>query len=510
MKKYYLGVDIGTYESKGAIVDGAGKVVAVASVAHGLSMPQPGWAEHDADAVWWHDFRHLCRTLLASSGLPAASIAGVGLSTIAPCVLPVDGEGRTLRPAILYGIDTRASAEAEELEVLFGREEIFRHSGVVLGSQQTGPKIRWLQNHEPELWAKTAGIMSGTSYLTFRLTGTAFLDHYTASTYAPMYDPEACRWSDRFCRDIVDPAMLPRLAWSGEVVGEVSRQASAETGLAAGTPVVCGTADAASEALSGGVADPGSLMMMYGSSLFFIAPVRERLRTRILWPSSFLFPGSFALAGGMSTAGSITRWFRDGFGQQELAEQESGGMNAYEALAALAAESEPGAGGLVALPYFYGERTPIHDPDACGLIFGLTLRSSRADVYRALLESVAYGIRHNLECLAEIASLPDTITAVGGGTKNRLWMQIVSDVTGIPQEIFPGNPGACYGDAFLAALGTGGVSSPSALASWLPAPEFIRPESANRPVHDKRYATFLSLYTANRELMHKMAGDRGS
>jgi xylulokinase len=508
MKKYYLGVDIGTYESKGAIVDGAGKVMAVASVAHGLSMPQPGWAEHDADATWWHDFTQLSRTLLSTSGLPAASIAGVGLSTIAPCVLPVDAEGQPLRPAILYGIDTRASAEVEELEAHFGREEIFRHSGVILGSQQTGPKIRWLQNHEPEVWAKTAGIMSGTSYLTFRLTGTAFLDHYTASTYAPMYDPETCRWSDRFCRDVVNPAMLPRLAWSGEVVGEVSRQAAAETGLAAGTPVVCGTADAAAEALSGGVAQPGSLMLMYGSSLFFIAPVGVRASTRVLWPSSFLFPGSFALAGGMSTAGSITRWFRDSFGQQELAAQDSGGKNAYEALAAFASESEPGAGGLVALPYFYGERTPIHDPDACGLIFGLTLRSSRADVYRALLESVAYGIRHNLESLAEIASLPDTITAVGGGTKNRLWMQIVSDATGIPQKIYPGNPGACYGDAFLAALGTGGVSSPSALDSWLPVPEFIRPESVNRPVYDTRYATFLSLYTANRELMQKTGCDR--
>ena len=123
-----------------------------------------------------------------------------------------------------------------------------------------------------------------------------------------------------------------------------------------------------------------------------------------------------------------------------------------------------------------------------------------------LLESVAYGIRHNLECLAEIASLPDTITAVGGGTKNRLWMQIVSDVTGIPQKIHPGNPGACYGDAFLAALGTGGVASPAVLETWLPAAEFIRPEAAHRDVYDRRYTTFRALYESNRDLMQQAGG----
>jgi len=503
MSHYYLGIDIGTYESKGVIVDSKGMVQAASSAGHALSMPRPGWAEHDAEELWWGDFVRLTRELLNKSGIDPAGIAGVGASSIAPCVLPVDRCGKPLRPAILYGIDTRATREIEELEKELGRETIFRKCGVVLSSQQTGPKIRWLRNHEPEVWEKTAHIMSGTSYITYRLTGRSTLDHYTAATFAPMYDPSSLSWSGDLCPAVLDPGMLPDLAWSSEIIGSVTAEAAAMTGLARGTPVVCGTADASAEALSGGVTKPGDFMMMYGSSLFFIAPVPAKVETQIFWPSSFLRAGSFAVAGGMSTSGSITRWFRDTLGAQELRAEECGGENAYAALSRLASCSVPGAGGLIALPYFYGERTPINDPDACGMFFGLSLRTTRADMYRALLESVAYGIRHNLDCLKEIAPLPGSLTAVGGGTKSGLWMQIISDVTGMEQRIRDNSLGACLGDAFLAALGTGAVSGLDDIHTWISPATTVKPASERKMLYDKAYRIYRELYSSTKHLMRE-------
>ena len=227
------------------------------------------------------------------------------------------------------------------------------------------------------------------------------------------------------------------------------------TGLAAGTPVITGTADAAAEAISAGLANPGDLMVMYGSSIFFILKTDRLYNSPHFWGTRFLEPDTYAVAGGMSTAGSLTRWFRDNFAAGEVAAESAGGENAYAALAELAAASPPGARGLVALPYFAGERTPIFDPDAKGLLVGLTLSHTRGDVYRALLESVGYGIRHNLDAMRAEGMAPARILAVGGGTLNRAWMQMVSDIAGIEQHIPAQQIGAAYGDAFLAGVGIG-------------------------------------------------------
>ncbi|HEX6304885.1 MAG TPA: FGGY family carbohydrate kinase, partial [Anaerolineales bacterium] len=193
-EKLLLGIDIGTYESKGVLSTAEGKVVATASAGHELSIPHPGWAEHDAEKVWWQDSVKLCRQLLLTPGVDAAQIAGVGVSAIAPCVLPIDRQGRPLRPGILYGLDTRASAEIVELEVEFGREAIFANSGLHLSSQATGPKILWIRKNEPQVWAKTAMILTGSGYLVYKLTGEHVIDIYTATAYAPMLDLQNRAW----------------------------------------------------------------------------------------------------------------------------------------------------------------------------------------------------------------------------------------------------------------------------------------------------------------------------
>jgi len=273
-KGYLLGVDIGTYSSKGVLVQEDGKIIAQKVVPHGMDMPKPGYFEHDADRVWWHDFVEIVKNLLSISGVDPKQILGIGTSAIGSCVLPIDEAGQPLRPAILYGIDTRTTQEIEYLEKTLGREEIFQHSGMHLSSQASGPKIMWIKNHEPEVFQKTRWFLTSQAYLVYRLTGEATIDIYTANGYAPLFDVHNLGWREEIASYITPIDRLPKAFWSCEIAGRVTEQAARETGLASGTPVIVGTTDAAAEAISTGVREFNDMMLMFGSSIFFIVKSR--------------------------------------------------------------------------------------------------------------------------------------------------------------------------------------------------------------------------------------------
>lgn len=500
-----LGIDIGTYESKGTLTTKTGQVMASAAVGHELAIPRPGWAEHDADGVWWQDFVTLCRRLLSAPEVDPSKVLAVGVSAIAPCVLPIDSDGRPLRPGILYGVDTRASREIADLENALGREAIFANSGLHLSSQAAGPKILWIRNNEPEVWEKTSMILTGSGYLVYKLTAEKVIDIYTATAYAPMLDIRRGEWNPEMTRHIMPMGWLPRLIWSVDVAGHVTQEASRQTGLVPGTPVVAGTADAASEALSAGLSHPGDLMLMYGSSLFFIQKTSKLVSTERLWGALFLEPETYAVAAGMSTSGSLTRWFRDHLAPEEQADESAGGPNAYAALAELAEGSPLGARGLVVLPYFSGERTPINDPQARGLIMGLTLSHTRADLYRAILEGVGHGIRHNIDAMREEGVPPKRILAVGGGTKNPLWLQIVSDIAGVEQYVPDQTYGASYGDAFLAGVGIGLFNNTNQATDWVRYRTIIQPDQAAYEQYEAYYQIYRDLYQQTAGSMHRLA-----
>jgi xylulokinase len=226
---------------------------------------------------------------------------------------------------------------------------------------------------------------------------------------------------------------------------------------------------------------------------------------RRLWAAPYVFPGTSSMAAGMSTGGALTRWFRDQFAVDLMAAESVSGASAYAQLAQAAEQVAPGADGLVVLPYFSGERTPINDPRARGVVFGLTLSHTRAHVFRALLEGVAYGIRHNLEVMDEIGARPREMIAVGGGTRNPLWLQIVSDVCGVPQTVPEITLGAAYGDAFLAGLGAGAFASYQDIRAWTRAARTVVPNPAHAEQYRRSFELYLDLYRANRSLMHRLA-----
>ncbi|WP_367718223.1 FGGY-family carbohydrate kinase [Nitratireductor sp. GISD-1A_MAKvit] len=490
----YLGIDIGTFETKGVLADGEGRILATAKRRHDMIVPQPGWAEHDAEKDWWGEFCSISQELIATAGVAPDDIKAVAASGIGPCMLPVDEDGKPLMNAVLYGVDTRASEEIEELTAEIGEETLLAECGNSLTSQSVGPKILWLKKNRPEIYARTHKVMNSSSFLVHRLTGRFVIDHYSAASSSPLYDIRTNRWNDRYADRIIEPERLPELLWSTEIAGHVTEQAAKETGLAPGTPVTAGTIDAAAEAVSVGVLGTGEMMMMYGSTMFIILVTDHRVEDGRLWYAPWLFEGQHACMSGTSTSGTLTRWFQEQFAR-ELDDED-----ALRLLAEEAANAPVGANGIVVLPYFSGERTPIHDPHARGMIFGLDLTHTRADVYRGFLEGIAYGVTSIIETYEAAGAKIERIAAVGGGTKNDVWSEAISDASGKTQDVAANTVGAAFGNAFLAAVSVGAAGSDD-IRRWNPMERSIAPQEENRAIHDVRYRTFKELYARNSDLM---------
>lgn len=484
-----LGIDIGTFESKGVIVDSAGNIIAQAARAHKMQVPRPGWAEHDAMQDWWGDFVYLTKNLLAQSRIDPKVIGAVAVSAIGPCMLPVDETGEALTNGVLYGVDTRAHKEILDLNDSLEPDVILAHGGNALTSQSVGPKILWLQRNRPDIWEKTHKILTSTSFIVHRLTGKYVMDHYTAASFGPLYDIKKQTWDD--IAGVCPLEKLPKLMWSTDIVGPITESAAQETGLSLDTVVTCGTIDAASEAISVGVRSAGDMMVMYGSTIFIIALVDQQIAEPSLWHAPWLYEGTFAMMAGLATSGTLTHWFRD-----ELA-QDLDKSTAFEKLAQEAALSPLGAKGLICLPHFSGERTPIHNPNAKGAYFGLNLTHNRADIYRATIEGIAYATRHITDVFTKVNAKPKRVIAVGGGTKNEIWLQATSDVTGLDQDLHQISTGASYGNAFLAATALG-WANPEDISTWNPASHKVSARISQR--YDQQYQIYRKLYEQTKNL----------
>ncbi|MFC7457505.1 FGGY-family carbohydrate kinase [Brachybacterium sp. GCM10030267] len=482
-----LGIDVGTSSTKGVLVALDGTILACAVREHAVDRPAPGHVEMDAE-IWWDEFVSLTAEL---TGTADARITAVGVSGMGPCVLLTDDDGHPVRPAILYGVDTRAEAQIADLTARFGDQEIFGRCGSVLSAQAAGPKIRWVAEQEPEHFARASRLFMPASYLAFRLSGRYVLDHASASMVTPLYDTGTLDWHRPWSDHVAPGLELPPLQWAGEAAGTVTAAAaSAVPGLSPGIPVITGTVDAWAEAISVGATAPGDVMLMYGTTTFLVAITDEPAPSRTLWVTAGTSAGTFTLSGGMASSGAITAWMRELTGEADFA-----------TLIDEAATSGVGANGLLMLPYFAGERSPMHDPSARGVIAGLTLSHTRGDLYRAALEAAAYGVRHHLEALREAGVVIERMVAVGGGIRNELWPQIVSDVTGLPQEIPRRTVGASYGTAMLAAQ----LAHGSDTSAWNGIDHVCVPDPDAGARYDQLYRMYRELYPATRDVTHALS-----
>lgn len=479
----FLGIDIGTGSSKGVLADHTGTVLRQARRDHTTATPRPGWYEHDADAVWWGDVVALCRELLTDGGEPVTAVC---ISGIGPAVVITDEHDAPLRPAILYGIDTRCARQAAQQNERIGEGTLVERVGNVLSTQSLGPKLQWLADEEPETWARARRIYSAPAWAVRHLTGEYTFDRYSASASDPLYDLTRREYWDEMWEPYAQ-LEWPRLAWPSDVIGEVSGVGAEATGVPQGTPVVAGTIDAMAEAYSVGCEHIGDTMIMYGSTLFMIQVTEVMVPSTHLWAADGRTEGAYSLAAGMSTGGLVTTWLSQALRQ------------GYQELAEAAAAVRPGSDGLMLLPYFSGERTPIFDPAARGAWTGLTLAHTPGHLYRSALEGIAMGVRHNIEAMAASGARARRLVAVGGGTAQRLWTQIVSNVTGLPQDLPTLTVGASYGDARMAADAVGVDTS-----GWNPVAERLTPNEAARETYQRLYELYVSAHPVLAETMHRL------
>lgn len=507
-RKYFMGIDTGTNSSKGVLIDQDCRIIATSSAQHAMTNPKPGHYEHDADQDWWGDFCSISNQLISDSQVDPADILAVGASALGADCLPVDGQCRPLRKAILYGIDSRATREMAYLTEAYGEEQIKKWYGRPLCSSDVMPKILWIKNHEPEVYGNTHKFITASTFITAKLTGEYVVDRFLGlASFNPLYNKDGLP-NPELCKPICRPDQLARIQEANEIAGAVTREAAAQTGLKEGTPVITGTDDSGAEAISIGVVAPGKMMIQFGSSIYMILGTKELVDDDRLWREEFIVPGLCDISAGTNAAGSLTKWYRDTLYPDAIALEQEGGPEAYQTMMEGVDKITPGSDGLITLPYFAGERTPINDPLARGCLLGLTLAHTRAHLYRSALESVAYSINQQLRLMEAHGNVAiDQIFAVGGGVKNPLWMQIVADVIGKEINTPQITIGACFGDAMMAATAVRypGFEDFAALTKFIRPGKTYHPDAGNHEAYQAFQEVYDSLYPATASLMHRLS-----
>ena len=506
MSSYFMGIDTGTSSSKGVIINEECKVIATYEKSHTMSNPKPGFYEHDANKDWWGDFCIISNELLSKSNINPQDIKSIGISALGADCLPVDENCEPLRKAILYGIDSRASEEIEELTNLYGEHKIKQWYGRPLGSSDIMPKILWIKNKEPDVYQKTYKFLTGSSFIVAKLTGNYVVDRFLGlASFNPLYNKKTWEPDPELCNYVCDTSQLAEIKEATDIAGYVSKQASKQTGLAVGTPVITGTDDSGAEAISAGVVESGKMMIQLGSSVYMILGTDKLINDDNLWREEFIVPGLSDISAGTNTAGSLTEWYRDNIFSDILAQEKINDENAYSIMAESISNIPVGSGGLITLPYFAGERTPINDPNSNGLIIGLKLSHTREYLYKSALEGIGYSINQQIKIMESHHEVSiKKIYGVGGGVKNNNWMQIIADILGKTISTPKITLGACYGDAMMAALGVkyDGFNSFSDLSDHIQIGDEYIPNKDNHIKYQYYQNIYEKLYAANKDFMH--------
>jgi xylulokinase len=446
----FLGLDIGTSSVKSILISLDGSVAAVATAPLSLDTPEPGWAEQDPEA-WWDAARAAIRDVLAQRA--GTRVAGIGISGQMHSSVFLDKRGAVIRPALLW-CDGRTTAECQEIESRAGGETHLREwvcNPALEGF--TLPKVLWLRNHEPAAFARLATVLLAKDFVRLRLTGTVATEPSDASGTL-MFDPAHLRWSREMLAAVeLPPSLLPDVGGSAQVLGRVTKEAAALTGLAAGTPVVGGGADNACGAAGVGAITPGEAVSSWGTSGTVLAPTAEPRVDPKLRAHTFchVAPDVWYVMGVVLTAGGAFAWY----GDQCARELPDGGADRDAQLAREAATVPAGADGVTFLPYLQGERTPHRDPSLRAAFTGLSLAHTRAHMTRAVLEGVCFALRDSLTILQELGLAPGHLVLTGGGAKSAFIRQLQADVFGLPVTTVNREEGGAYGAALLAAVGAG-------------------------------------------------------
>jgi xylulokinase len=485
-----LGIDIGSSGVKAALVDPDEGVLATAQEEVALLSPHPGWAEADP-GDWWRAVCSLIPRLLAATGRESQEIEAVANAGMVPAVLPLDGSGRPLRRAILQN-DARATKELDELSALLAGIDLLQLTGSALTQQSVAPTLRWLARHEPDVFGSTASVAGSYDCLARALGARPHLERNWAIE-SGLFGLGGERLDDVLDRAEISAELLSDVQAPGTVVGEVSAEAAAATGLHERTPIVVGGADHVTSAYGAGLLEDGDWLVKLGGAGDILVVSGSPLVDSRLYLDAHP-AGGWLPNGCMATSGSLIRWLARVTGGAKLDE-----------LDAEAAAIPPGAGGVICLPYFLGEKSPLHDPSQRGAFVGLHLGHERGHLYRAALEAVAYGFRHHMDVFAEREVRLTEARVTNGGSHSPLWKQILADVLGVELRPVVDHPGASFGAAVAAGVGTGAIEGWESIRPLVQLADPIEPRPELHARYDELYAVYRSVEPALRPVSHRLA-----
>jgi len=485
---YWLGIDVGTGGTRALLVDHGGKVRHACTAPHEeMRMERPLWAEQRPEN-WWEAAQRAVQGVLAQAGGSGADVLGVGLSGQMHGLVILDASDQVIRPALIW-CDQRSQAQVDAINDAVGKETVLASTANPVLTGFTLPKLLWVRDHEPALFARVRKVLLPKDYVRFRLTGEYASDVSDASGTA-LFDVVRRRWSYELASRLgLDRAILPTVKESTGATGKVTATAAAATGLAPGTPVVAGAGDQAASAVGNGIVEPGLVSCTIGTSGVVFAHSTSPAYDPLGRVHTFCHAvaGAWHVMGVTQGAGLSLQWFRN-----QLARGAE-----YDALTAEAAQAPAGSNGLFWLPYLMGERTPHLDAAARGGWIGLTASHTRADLIRSLLEGVSYSQKDCLEIIEQMGAPVSSVRVSGGGARSVFWRQMLADIFAKPVVVLETQEGSAYGAALLALVGTGGYDSIGELCrEAIHEVDCVEPRPAEQGVYARGHKTYQSLYPA--------------
>lgn len=495
--KYLLGIDLGTSGTRSVLFNPDGQVICAKSAEYPLDQPQNGWAEQDPQD-WWEAAIATISYVVKESGVDPRDIVSLGISGQMHGLVMLDEQGEVLRPSIIWA-DQRTGEECADITRLVGAERLIEITANPALTGFTASKIMWVKKHQPEIYKKTRHILLPKDYLRYKLTGD-FATEVSDASGMQLLDVPKRNWSQEVLDKLgIDKDLLAKVYESPEVTGHISENASRLTGLSQNTLVVGGAGDNAAAAVGTGTVRDGRAFTTIGtsgvvfahSSKLAIDP-KGRVHTFCC-----AVPGAWHVMGVLQSAGLSKRWLRDTCCEKEIMEAEKIGEDPYVLLDKLAETSPPGANRLIYLPYLMGERTPHLDPDCRGVFFGLSAMHKKADLIRAVMEGVSYGLKDSLDILEEMGVVPEGMLLTGGGAKSFFWRQLLPDILDTPVTTINSAEGPALGVAILAGVGAGVYQSVESACDKLvqPALSFKKDEERVK-LYRKYHKLYQSLYPA--------------
>ncbi len=493
-----LGIDVGTSSCKVTLFSLQGKVVYSATSEYPVYYPHAGWAEQNPQD-WWKAVAH-CLQSLWQQGASPGDIVGIGVDGQSWSAILIDDDGQTLGNTPIW-TDTRAQRVCDAVSPSL-KKQLFELSGNPFQPSYTLPKLLWYKEHQSEMFARARKVLQSNSYIVYQLTGQVTQD-YSQGYGLQCFDMSRGVWDMAALQALgLDPALLPDLYPCHQVVGTVHQSASAITGLLQGTPVVAGGLDAACGTLGAGVVAPGQTQEQGGQAGGMSICTDVPLADERLILGMHVVPGRWLLQGGTVGGGGALRWFEQQLGAQERSMALEQSRNAFEVISDEVALIPPGSEGVIFLPYMAGERSPIWNPNAKGVFYGLSYQHTRAHMARSVMEGTAYALKHNLEVAAQAGARVARMHAMGGAANSRIWTQIKADVTGAPIDVPASDTATTLGAALLAGVGVGAYNGfESAVAGCISVARSHEPQRAVASIYEQGYYTYRKLYEQLKPIM---------